>query len=105
MSPVPDPLKKCRRGCLFDAKHNFCPWHGEELDGVVGTKIAESFVIEHCVSDAGGFGVVYFAKNELTGAENVVAAVKVLRPNACYDEEAIRDFVDEANRTFELLRD
>ena len=100
---IDDPLKRCPRGCLFEAKHNFCPWHGQPLEGLMDTTIGEDFVIKRTVSAAGGFGVVYYARNSL--GKNIEAAVKVLRPNACYDEEAIRNFVDEADRTFKLLKE
>ena len=97
-----DPLKKCPRGCLFEAKHNYCPWHGEPLRSLVGETIGENFVIERVVSAAGGFGVVYFASN---ADIEMPAAVKVLRPNACYDENAVRDFLEEAERAYNLLGD
>ena len=93
-----DPLKRCPRGCIFEATRRFCPWHGEPLGSLIGTQVADVYVIERLVSASGGFGVVYYAKTEL-GFE---AAVKVLRPPACYDEKAVNDFVGEARKALQL---
>ena len=93
-----DPLKRCPRGCIFEATRRFCPWHGEPLRSLIGTQVAEVYVIERLISASGGFGVVYYAKTEL-GFE---AAVKVLRPPACYEEKAINDFVGEARKALQL---
>ena len=96
--PRGDPLKRCPRGCIFEATRRFCPWHGEPLGSLIGTQVADVYVIERLISASGGFGVVYYAKTEL-GFE---AAVKVLRPPACYEEKAINDFVGEARKALQL---
>jgi serine/threonine protein kinase len=97
-----DPLRLCSHGCLLDAKHKYCPWHGERVEkGLIGTQL-DTYVIRKVISAAGAFGAVYYAVNPIAGLE---AAIKVLRPPSCYDRAACEEFIGEVELMFHELRD
>lgn len=95
----------CPEGCLLEARHSFCPWHGLGVKSLIGQTVAEAYTIERLLSAEGGFGVVYYARNAVSSGQDFEAAIKVLRPNACYDPQAVSDFIDEADRCYHLLND
>ncbi|HLU46516.1 MAG TPA: serine/threonine-protein kinase, partial [Planctomycetota bacterium] len=93
MNPLDDPLRVSPEGRLFLARHKFCPWTGKPLAPLIGLRLGQ-FRIERAISTAGGFGVVYYARN--VDQEEVEAAIKVLKPPHCYNKEMVRVFLYEA---------